>query len=64
MLPAFSHAPLICFQILLSYLVSEDQILYLVGTHTSQLMVYNGVTLKWVAKLEYIPVSLEVGQFR
>ncbi|PIK59409.1 hypothetical protein BSL78_03711, partial [Apostichopus japonicus] len=43
--------------------VSEDQLLYLVGTQTGQIMVYSGVTLKWAAKLQYSPIALRVGQF-
>ncbi|XP_071822980.1 protein PTHB1-like isoform X3 [Apostichopus japonicus] len=44
--------------------VSEDQLLYLVGTQTGQIMVYSGVTLKWAAKLQYSPIALRVGQFQ
>lgn len=45
-------------------LVTDGVINYMVGTHTGQVMIYQDVTLKWAAKLEYIPVSLRVGYFQ
>ncbi|XP_038065523.1 protein PTHB1-like isoform X1 [Patiria miniata] len=43
---------------------SESSITYMVATHTRQLMIYQDTTLKWAAKLEYVPVSIRVGQFQ
>ncbi|XP_022112018.1 protein PTHB1-like isoform X2 [Acanthaster planci] len=43
---------------------SDTSITYMVATHTGQLMIYQDTTLKWAAKLEYVPVSIRVGQFQ
>ncbi|XP_030830268.1 protein PTHB1 [Strongylocentrotus purpuratus] len=44
--------------------LNENSIHYMVGTHTRQLLVYEDTTLKWAAKLEHVPVALQVGEFQ
>ncbi|XP_005112298.1 protein PTHB1 [Aplysia californica] len=44
--------------------LSENSVNYLVGTHTKSLMVYQDYTLKWVAKMEFVPVQVRVGNFQ
>lgn len=44
--------------------LSEGTINYLVATHTNSLLIYQDVTLKWVAKTEFTPVQIQVGNFK
>lgn len=44
--------------------VSENKINYLLGTHSKALHVYQDTTLRWMAKTEFIPVQVRVGNFR
>ena len=43
----------------------ENTVNCLVGTHTTNsLMVYQDVTLKWAAKLDFTPVQVKLGTFQ
>uniref|UniRef100_A0A2C9K7V7 PTHB1 N-terminal domain-containing protein n=1 Tax=Biomphalaria glabrata TaxID=6526 RepID=A0A2C9K7V7_BIOGL len=41
----------------------ENKVNYLVGAHTKSLLVYEDTTLKWMAKTEFVPVQLRIGNF-
>ncbi|XP_041374621.1 protein PTHB1-like [Gigantopelta aegis] len=43
--------------------LSEGTINYMIATHSSSLMVYQDVTLKWAAKMEHVPVQIRIGNF-
>lgn len=45
-------------------LVLEGTINILVGNHNNKLLVYQDVTLKWVAQLPHVPVSVQVANFQ
>ncbi|KAJ8320825.1 hypothetical protein KUTeg_002412 [Tegillarca granosa] len=42
---------------------TEGTISYLLATHTKSVAIFQDVTLKWAAKLEYVPVQICVGNF-
>ncbi|XP_033097653.1 protein PTHB1-like [Anneissia japonica] len=44
--------------------VSEGSINTMIGTYTSQLMIYQDIQLKWTAKLDYIPICIQSATFR
>ncbi|KAK7506674.1 hypothetical protein BaRGS_00002149 [Batillaria attramentaria] len=44
--------------------LSEGTINYMVGTYTKSLLIYQDVTLKWAAKMEHIPVQVQVANFK
>ncbi|XP_071103490.1 protein PTHB1-like [Haliotis cracherodii] len=44
--------------------ITEGTINYMVATHTSSLMIYQDVTLKWAAKMEHIPVHICTGNMK
>lgn len=48
----------------LLFSVQEGTINYMIGSHTSSLLIYQDVTLKWAAQLQHIPVDLKVGNFQ
>ncbi|XP_059177174.1 protein PTHB1-like [Physella acuta] len=41
----------------------ENKVNYLVGAHTNSLLVYQDSQLKWMAKSQFVPVQLRVGNF-
>ncbi|CAG5132843.1 unnamed protein product, partial [Candidula unifasciata] len=43
--------------------LSQNSINFLVGSHTKSLMVYQDVMLKWMAKMEFVPVRIQVANF-
>ncbi|KAL5005570.1 hypothetical protein ScPMuIL_016728 [Solemya velum] len=44
--------------------LSEGTVNYLVVTHTRSLMVFQNITLKWAAQLDYVPVQLQLATFK
>ncbi|XP_067837947.1 protein PTHB1 isoform X2 [Heptranchias perlo] len=44
--------------------VLEGTINTLIGNHNNKLLIYQDVTLKWVAQLPHIPVSVQVANFQ
>ncbi|XP_078253729.1 protein PTHB1 isoform X1 [Rhinoraja longicauda] len=44
--------------------VLEGTINILIGNHNNKLLVYQDVTLKWVAQLPHVPVSVQVANFQ
>ncbi|KAH9495744.1 Protein PTHB1 [Bulinus truncatus] len=44
--------------------LSENKVNYLVGAHTKSLLVYEDTTLRWMAKTEFIPVQMQIANFR
>uniref|UniRef100_A0A0B7AJ40 PTHB1 N-terminal domain-containing protein n=2 Tax=Arion vulgaris TaxID=1028688 RepID=A0A0B7AJ40_9EUPU len=44
--------------------LSEKCINFLVGSHTKSLLVYQDVTLKWMAKMEFVPLQVQVANFK
>jgi Bardet-Biedl syndrome 9 protein len=49
---------------LIVILADETVVRYMVATHTKTLMIYEDVTLKWAAQLNYVPVQIITGNFR
>uniref|UniRef100_UPI00398F4C8B protein PTHB1 isoform X3 n=1 Tax=Pristiophorus japonicus TaxID=55135 RepID=UPI00398F4C8B len=44
--------------------VLEGTINTLIGNHNNKLLIYQDVTLKWVAQLSHVPVSIQVANFQ
>ncbi|XP_071942795.1 protein PTHB1-like [Antedon mediterranea] len=44
--------------------IGEGSINTIIGTYTSQLMIYQDIQLKWTAKLDYIPICIQTATFR
>lgn len=42
------------------YATANDNILYMIATHTRTLMIYNESALKWAAQLSHTPVHIDM----
>ncbi|GFO18472.1 protein pthb1-like isoform x1 [Plakobranchus ocellatus] len=43
--------------------LADNSVSYMVAAHTKSLMVYQDVGLKWMAKTEFVPVQIRLGNF-
>ena len=48
---------------LLYCLGGEQNVQYIVATHSNNLMVYDNETLQWTAQVSYPPVAVTTGEF-
>ncbi|XP_074642219.1 protein PTHB1-like [Tubulanus polymorphus] len=45
------------------YGTKQEKVLYMIGTHTNTIMIFEDIYLKWAAQIQHIPVQMKVATF-